>query len=70
MTSCCFRPDGNIVCVGLMNGVVVFLHSGLKFYTQVECRNRRGKHKKGRKVTGVVYSPTVIDTSSGIGQYQ
>lgn len=66
VTSCCFRPDGNIVCVGLMNGVVVFLHTdGLKFYTQVECRNRRGKHRKGRKVTGVVYSPTVIDKSSG-----
>ena len=65
VTSCCFRPDGNMVCAGLMNGVVVFLHTnGLKFYTQVECRNRRGKYKKGRKVTGVVYSP-VIDKKSG-----
>ena len=57
ITSACFRPDGTMVVAGLIHGVVVFLHyDGLKFYTQVECRNRRGKFRKGCKVTGLQWS--------------
>ena len=57
VTAACFRPDGALVVVGLINGVCIFLHyDGLKFYTQVDCRNRRGKHRKGRKVTGLQWS--------------
>jgi WD40 repeat protein len=57
ITAAAFRPDGDLICVGLIDGVCLFLHyDGLKFYTQIECRNKRGKHRKGCKVTGLQWS--------------
>ena len=28
---------------------------GLKYYTQIACRNRSGKHRMGKKVTGISF---------------
>ena len=30
---------------------------GLKYFTQVECKNRHGKFRKGKKVTGLQFTP-------------
>ena len=39
-----------------MNGQVYFYnYEGLKYLTQMNCRNRRGKFKKGTKVTGLTF---------------
>ena len=60
VTATCFRPDGDLIVVGLIDGVCLFFHYGngnkIKFYTQIECRNKRGKHRKGCKVTGLQWS--------------
>ena len=56
VTSVCFSPDGLTVVGGLMNGQVYFYnYEGLKYLTQMNCRNRRGKFKKGTKVTGLTF---------------
>ena len=42
-----------------MNGQVYFYnYEGLKYLTQMNCRNRRGKFKKGTKVTGLSFLKT------------
>ena len=47
---------GRLCAVGLTDGQVIFYYSdGLRYFTQVECRNRYGKDKKGRKVTGISF---------------
>ena len=52
----CFSPDGSTVVGGLMNGQVYFYnYVELKYITQMNCRNRRGKFKKGTKVTGLSF---------------
>ena len=39
-----------------MNGQVYFYnYDGLKYLTQMNCRNRRGKFKRGTKVTGLTF---------------
>lgn len=39
-----------------MNGQVYFYnYEGLKYLTQMNCRNRRGKFKRGSKVTGLTF---------------
>lgn len=54
-----FSPDGSTVVGGLMNGQVYFYnYEGLKYLTQMNCRNRRGKFKKGTKVTGLSFLKT------------
>lgn len=54
ITSACFSPDGKLALAGLFTGQVVFYHSdGLRYYTQIDCRNKRGKFSKGMKVTGL-----------------
>jgi len=29
----------------------------MRYYTQIECRNRRGKNRNGKKVTGLLFIP-------------
>ena len=51
ITSTAFSPDGSMCVSGHYDGTVVFYHTErLKYYTQIECRNRRGTYKEGRKV--------------------
>ncbi|KAL9180168.1 hypothetical protein ACHAXT_008138 [Thalassiosira profunda] len=57
ITACRFTPDGKYAVSGLFHGQVLFYDfNGLKYYTQIACRNRSGKHKKGRKVTGISFA--------------
>jgi hypothetical protein len=56
ITAVAFSPDARFVVTGLYNGLVTFYQAdGLRYHTQVECRNQRGKHRKGRKVTGLEF---------------
>lgn len=61
ITSVCFNPDGKLVVVGLIKGKVSFYDmtefDSLKFKTEMDCRNKSGKYKRGTKVTGVCYQP-------------
>jgi WD40 repeat protein len=56
ITALCFSRDGAMVIVGLDDGEIQF-HTcdqhGIKFFTQIECRNRRGVQRRGKKVTGI-----------------
>ena len=62
ITSVAFSPDGGYVAAGLFQGQVFFYHTeGLRYHTQIECRNRRGKFKAGRKVTGLQFMPEERD---------
>lgn len=57
ITAAAFNPSGRLTAAGLYNGQVVFYQSdGLKYFTQIDCRNRHGKHKRGRKVTGLQFT--------------
>ena len=41
---------------GLIQGQIFFYeYEGLKYKTQMDCRNRSGKYKKGTKVTGLCF---------------
>ena len=56
ITSVAFSPDARLVVAGLYNGVCTFyLTDGLRYHTQVECRNRKGRARGGRKVTGLQF---------------
>jgi WD40 repeat protein len=57
-----YNPSGKMIAVGLLDGICLFYHhtvshktSTLQFHTQIECRNRRGKFRTGRKVSGFVW---------------
>ena len=57
-----FSPSGKMIAVGLLDGICLFYHhtkshktSILQYHTQIECRNRRGKFRTGRKVCGFVW---------------
>lgn len=51
-----FCPGGRLCAAGLIDGQVIFYYSdGLRYFTQTECRNHRGKDKRGRKVTGIAF---------------
>ncbi|KAF0746943.1 hypothetical protein AaE_007931, partial [Aphanomyces astaci] len=45
----------------LLNGQCILYqvnaHQAMNYYTQIECRNARGATRKGRKVTGIEFSP-------------
>ena len=57
VTAVTFSPSGAVVVAGLHHGQCVFYQTnGLKYYTQIDCRNRSGKFKKGKKITGLEYS--------------
>lgn len=66
ITTVTFCPGGRLCAAGLSDGQVIFYYSdGLRYFTQVgvaavceaqmECRNRHGKDKAGRKVTGISF---------------
>lgn len=56
ITAACFNPEGTMAVAGLYRGQVFFYQTdGMKYYTQVECRNRHGALKGGKKVTGLCY---------------
>eukprot|EP00624_Nannochloropsis_granulata_P005003 evm.model.NODE_35309_length_51595_cov_30.695145.14 len=56
ITAACFNPEGTMAVAGLYRGQVFFYQAeGMKYYTQVECRNRHGALKGGKKVTGLCY---------------
>eukprot|EP00968_Pinguiococcus_pyrenoidosus_P011486 scaffold923_cov256-Pinguiococcus_pyrenoidosus.AAC.63 len=54
-----FSPAGDRVVSGLMYGQVFVFNfddaSGLRYFTQIECKNRQGKHRNGTKVTGIEF---------------
>ncbi|CAM9154577.1 unnamed protein product [Scytosiphon promiscuus] len=54
-----FSPDGQLAAAGLYNGRVMFYHTtGLRYYTQIHCRNRHGSKRRGKKVTGLDFVET------------
>jgi len=56
VTATKFSPDGSFVIAGLYHGQVIFYQTdGLRYYTQIECRNRKGPLKTGQKVTGLAF---------------
>jgi hypothetical protein len=56
VTAVAFSPDAQYAVAGLWNGLVVVYHTeGLRYHTVVECRNRKGALRKGRKVTGIEF---------------
>ncbi|CEM05423.1 unnamed protein product [Vitrella brassicaformis CCMP3155] len=56
VTSLSISPDGSLLAVGCRKGSVVFYDAKtLKFRYAKDCRNRRGKHAKGKKVSGLVW---------------
>ena len=56
ITTVTFCPGGRLCAAGLSDGQVIFYYAdGLRYFTQTECRNRYGKDKKGRKVTGITF---------------
>eukprot|EP01029_Cantina_marsupialis_P006757 TRINITY_DN1745_c0_g1_i1.p1 TRINITY_DN1745_c0_g1~~TRINITY_DN1745_c0_g1_i1.p1 ORF type:complete len:544 (-),score=126.51 TRINITY_DN1745_c0_g1_i1:211-1842(-) len=57
VTSVAYSPDGERTVAGLYNGKCYFFQSdGLRYFTHIDCRNRRGKDSKGRKVTGLEFT--------------
>ena len=51
-----FSPDGKYAVAGLLRGqVYLYEADGLKYFTQIACRNRSGKNRKGKKVTGISF---------------
>ena len=59
ITAVCFAPTGKLAAAGLYTGEVVFYYTeGLKYYTQIECKNHYGRDSAGRKVTGLQFAPS------------
>mmetsp|Transcript_1632 Transcript_1632/g.4511 ORF Transcript_1632/g.4511 Transcript_1632/m.4511 type:complete len:654 (-) Transcript_1632:312-2273(-) len=71
-----FSPAGDRVVAGLMYGQVFVFHfdaNGLRYFTQIECKNRKGKYRNGTKVTGIEFvrngaNPHTAQRAAG-GQY-
>ena len=57
ITSVSFSPSGHVVATGLANGYVYFFdyEQKMNYVTQMVCRNRHGRHRQGRKVTGLCF---------------
>ena len=50
ITAARFTSDGKYAVAGLFRGQVYFYDAdGLKYYTQIACRNRSGKHRMGKQ---------------------
>jgi WD40 repeat protein len=68
ITAAQYSPNGNMVAAGLMKGQVYFyMTDGMKYYTQLESKNRRGRASDGRKVTGLMFR---VNVESGSKQNQ
>jgi len=61
ITAASFHPSGSRVIAGLLNGQCILYqvnaHQQMNYYTQIDCRNSRGSKRKGRKVTGIEFTP-------------
>ena len=57
VTSVAFTPNtGNTVVAGLIDGRLGLYHTeDMKYVTEIDCRNRSGKHKSGSKVTSITF---------------
>mmetsp|Transcript_6745 Transcript_6745/g.12037 ORF Transcript_6745/g.12037 Transcript_6745/m.12037 type:complete len:433 (+) Transcript_6745:1104-2402(+) len=58
ITAGCFSPTHNLLLIGMLHGQVNIYRSEipeLKLVATLECRNRRGMKRKGRKVTGLEF---------------
>uniref|UniRef100_A0A6A7FQZ5 WD repeat-containing protein 44 n=1 Tax=Hirondellea gigas TaxID=1518452 RepID=A0A6A7FQZ5_9CRUS len=59
VTSAAFSSNGEHCVAGLFDGqCILYSTDGLKEFTRIDCRNRRGKFSNGRKVTGIQFAPT------------
>ncbi|KAL8270036.1 hypothetical protein Esti_006028 [Eimeria stiedai] len=58
VTALSISPNGGILAVGFRNGSISFYDARtLKFRSEVDCKNRKGKFAKGRKVTSLEWLP-------------
>ena len=71
ISSVCYYDNGAMAVAGLINGLVFLFDANnkMKYYTQILCRNRSGKHKHGCKVSSVSFlsndaSPPIAGSSS------
>lgn len=69
-TAAGWAPGGSRVAVGTLKGKVRFYSvddaGRLEYEAQIDVKNRRGKSKSGRKVTGLAFQPTgSLSTASG-----
>ena len=60
VTSLSFLPDGKMVAAGLTKSQLFFFTyfndvKGLRFFTQMDLRNKRGKYRHGRNVTSIQF---------------
>ena len=57
ITAVAFMGSGAMVVTGFINGQCIFFHydktEGFQFNTEIDCRNRRVSHRKGKKVSGI-----------------
>ncbi|KYF40779.1 WD domain, G-beta repeat-containing protein, partial [Toxoplasma gondii ARI] len=54
VTAISLSPNGSVLAVGFRNGTIAFYDAQtLKFRNELDCRNRKGKFSKGRKVTSL-----------------
>ncbi|PHJ23088.1 wd g-beta repeat-containing protein [Cystoisospora suis] len=52
VTAISLSPNGAVLAVGFRNGTIAFYDAKtLKFRYEIDCKNRKGKFSKGRKVT-------------------
>lgn len=59
ITACSYSPDARLCLAGLYRGSLLIFdnrQSTLQYLTQLECKNKQGKHRDGRKITGVEVS--------------
>ncbi|GMH94275.1 hypothetical protein TrST_g13695 [Triparma strigata] len=56
VTAARFTPNGLMVVAGLYHGQVYFYSTeGMRYYTQVDAKNRHGSQSGGKKVTGLEF---------------
>eukprot|EP00752_Nemacystus_decipiens_P006867 g6168.t1 len=61
VTAAKFSLDGQMIVAGLYMGQVLFYQTeGMRYFTQIECRNRRGTKKRGCKVSGFAFKRTSV----------
>ncbi|CBN77979.1 conserved unknown protein [Ectocarpus siliculosus] len=61
VTAAKFSLDGQMIVAGLYMGQVLFYQTeGMRYFTQIECRNRRGTKKRGCKVSGFAFRRTAF----------
>jgi WD40 repeat protein len=57
ITAVAYSPDGKLAVAGQYHGECAFFQQdNLRYKTQVDCRNRHGAKKGGKKVTGLEFS--------------